>query len=332
MINFSFLLRSLGKISKIVSPLAVLRWCVSFGSGALSVFCALSSSALFSTCLMISMIRLSVFSTLFALASLCAAVQINITSPITSTGARSARISPETRVRAQPKSRITQSEDGRVLQSPQQPEANLARAVCFIESRVSCAYLNPTQNELERERERKRSALSFKASRPLLYSSVGSWSGQTPFWCFQNSTQSSWRTLSARAARLLNVSKHSPSILANLLRLSDGSSRPSWPHIAVSLIRNSLHIRRTSSYSRFSHAASRGQPFFLPTISLEHLEGRDAAIPGTVLLLHRLELRRCLKVRFFPSHTTIDHHFIPLGPRRIDSSYRSMPGSGCKLM
>lgn len=156
---------------------------------------------------------------------------------------------------------VTLPEDGRVLQSTQQPEAMLARAVCFIESWVSGAYLNPTQNELERERER--SALSFKANRPLLYSSVGSWSGQTPLWCFQNSTESSWRTLSARAARLLNVSKHSPSILANLLRLSDGSSRPSWPHIAVSLIRNSLHIRRTSSYSRFSHAASRGQLFFL---------------------------------------------------------------------
>lgn len=73
------------------------------------------------------------------------------------------------------------------------------------------------------------------------------------------------------ASLVLNVSKHSPSILANLLRLSDGRSRPSRAYIAVSLIRNSLHIRRTSSYSRFSHAASL-RLFFMPTISLEHLE------------------------------------------------------------
>jgi len=33
----------------------------------------------------------------------------------------------------------------------------------------------------KRERE-----LSFQANRPLLYSSVGSLSGQTPFWCFRD--------------------------------------------------------------------------------------------------------------------------------------------------
>jgi len=47
---------------------------------------------------------------------------------------------------------------------------------------------------------------------------------------------------------VLNVSKHSSSILTNLLRLSDGRSRPSWAYIAVSLIRNSSHIRCTSSF------------------------------------------------------------------------------------
>jgi len=75
---------------------------------------------------------------------------------------------------------------------------------------------------------------------------------------------------------VLNVSKHSSSILTNLLRLSDGRSRPSWAYIAVSLIRNSSHIYAAHPHSRFSHAASHGH-FSLPTISLKHLmeEGRD---------------------------------------------------------
>lgn len=93
-------------------------------------------------------------------------------------------------------------------------------------------------------------------------SSVGSWSGQTSFLCFGDLRKLQSKLLRTLSARVYNASKLSPSILANLLRLSDGSSRPSRAYIAVSLIINSLHIRRTSSYSRFSHEASRGH-FFL---------------------------------------------------------------------
>lgn len=142
-----------------------------------------------------------------------------------------------------------------------------ARVVFYWVSSVRCLY-NPTRGSRE-------SALSFKASCPLIRSSVGSLRCQTPFWCLLRKLQ--WKLLedTRRSSWTSpNVSKHSPSILANLLRLSDGSSRPSRAYIAVSLIINSLHIRRTSSYSRLSHAASHGLFFFLSTISLEHLESR----------------------------------------------------------
>lgn len=130
-----------------------------------------------------------------------------------------------------------------------------ARVVFYWVSSVRCLY-NPTRGSRE-------SALSFKASCPLIRSSVGSLRCQTPFWCLLRKLQ--WKLLedTRRSSWTSpNVSKHSPSILANLLRLSDGRSSPSRAYIAVALIRNSLHIRRTSSYSRFSHEASRGH-FFL---------------------------------------------------------------------
>lgn len=161
-------------------------------------------------------------------------------------------------------------------------------ALCFIESWASGAYITP-RNARKTSWERER-ALSFKANRPLLHSSVGSLSGQTPFWCFRDLRKLQWKLLVDTERLVLNVSKHSPSILANLLSLPDGRSSPSWAYIAVSLIRNSLHIRCTSSYSRSSHEASHGH-FFLPTISLEHLESCACR-------------KRCCYTRNCPHHCT----------------------------
>lgn len=127
--------------------------------GALSFFCALASSTLFSASLMMSIIRLNVFSTLFTLASLCAVVQINMTSPITRTGARSARIAPATRVRASPalpKSWITQSEDAGVAAFLSLSLHSLRRLS------VRCLF-NPTRGSQNAVRKRE-SALSFKAN------------------------------------------------------------------------------------------------------------------------------------------------------------------------
>lgn len=164
-------------------------------------------------------------------------------------------------------------------------------------------------------------------------SSVGSWSGQTSFLCFGDLRKLQSKLLRTLSARVYNASKLSPSILANLLRLSDGSSRPSRAYIAVSLIINSLHIRRTSSYSRLSHAASHGLFFFLSTISLEHLESRACrkrcSYTRNCPTILQTGTPMVPESQVFPSHTTIERHFIPLCLQRIDSSYRSMPGSGC---
>lgn len=221
--------------------------------------CALPSPTLFSTLLMMSIIRLnqnfSSFSLLLPMALLCTVVQINKTSPVTSTGVRSARIAPAARVRAAYNPR-DHSLWTLLLKAIWQLDVPSAR--CIL--RDSAYIYEPTP-----EIWKKESVVSFQEIRPLLHSSVGSVRGQSPvFLMFPTLEENSSQLLqdTERAPLFLN---HSPSLLVNLLSLADESGRPSWPYIAASLIRNALHAQRIF---KFPFLARSILTFFFPLATL----------------------------------------------------------------
>lgn len=148
---------------------------------------------------------------------------------------------------------------------------NWARGVFYWVSSVRCIY-NHARFAERAGKKRERTILSSESSFIIVKRGKFEWSDSfLMFPRLEKTPVKAPRGHWARAPLVVNVSKHSSPILANLLRLPDGRSCPSRAYIAVSLIRNSSHVRCTSSYSRFSHAASYGH-FFLPTISLKHLE------------------------------------------------------------